>query len=490
MSKNSSGNIEERVTVTHKSKPEREKIDMQYIVQPRGQGTAYRFNMRTPAALRGMIDPSTGRKFGTYIKRSLGGARHLPTAKKLRDIRLAEIRAMEADAARGASLGDRFGIERATAWAEALRVQRAAGGPDDYEPDVQDLIEEEARKAPKHKRQAFKKVALSGTLSLAEAVIRYLHDRRPRNGNGYAPLRKTTENDLRVAVRYLCQFMEGAAETVFLEDITTDVVSEFRGDFLPAQISPRAPEGLSLATIEKLIGLLRNLWAWAIERKLTGPVEANPFENPKGVRRLKRDKKSKRSIFEADEVAKMLRAFPRGHRLGDIFRLSLVTGARADELAKVLVADVKEDGSVFTISGGKSVNAKRSIPVPEVARGLVLDRLLSATTAKAERIFHEFPLRPATGKASSLSQLFTRERRNVLGSETDGRLAFHSLRHTWLTKARQAGVPASDANDLGGWAGERTSSSTYDHGLLLRDLAERQERVAARLGQDGYLEAF
>ncbi|WP_300055224.1 tyrosine-type recombinase/integrase [uncultured Roseobacter sp.] len=437
-----------------------------------------------------MIDPSTGKNFGTYIKRSLGGTRHLPTAKKLRDIRLAEVRAMEADAVKGTALGDRFSMEKASAWAEALRVQRADGGPDDYEPDVQDLIKEEVRKAPKARRKAFQKVALSGTLSLADAVTRYLHDRRPGNGNGYAPLRKTTENDLGVAVRYLCQFMEGDDNTVFLEDITLELVAEFRGDFLPEQTSARAPKGLSLATIEKLVGLLRNLWNWAIERKLTGSLRVNPFENPKGVRRLKRNKKTKRGLFEADEATSMMRAFPRGDRLGDVFRLSLVTGARSDELAKVLVADVAEDGSVFTIRSGKTENAGRTIPVPEVARDLILDRMRGAHELKAERLFHDFPLRPATGKASSLSQLFTRERRNVLGADTDGRLAFHSLRHTWLTKARQAGVPESDANDLGGWAGERTSSKTYDHGLLIRDLAERQERVAERLKQDGYFEAF
>ena len=463
---------------------------MKHIVQPRGEGTAYRFNMRTPSALRGLIDPSTGKKFGTYIKRSLGGTRHLPTAKKLRDIRLAEVRAMEADAVRGAALGDRFSMEKASAWAEALRVQRSNGGPDDYEPDVQDLIEEEVRKAPKARRKVFKKVALSGTLSLGDSVTRYLHDRRPGNGNGYAPLRKTTENDLGVAVRYLCRFMEGDNNTVFLEDITPELVAEFRGDFLPDQTSPRAPNGLSLPTIEKLVGLLRNLWNWAIERKLTGSAVVNPFENPKGVRRMKRNKQTKRGIFEADEATKMLLAFPRGNRLGDVFRLSLVTGARSDELAKVLVRDIAKDGSTFTIRSGKTENAERTIPVPEIARDLLLDRMRRAQEVKAERLFHEFPLRPATGKSSALSQLFTRERRNVLGKETDGRLAFHSLRHTWRTKARQAGVPASDTNDLGGWAGERTSSSTYDHGLLLRDLIVRQELVTERLKQDGYLEAF
>lgn len=118
MSKFSSGNIEAGVTVTHKSRPAAGKEGMKHIIQPRGDGTDYRFNIRTPSSLKGMIDPSTGKKFGTYIKRSLGGTRHLPTAKKLRDIRLAEVRAMEADAKRGAALGDRFSLEKASAWAD------------------------------------------------------------------------------------------------------------------------------------------------------------------------------------------------------------------------------------------------------------------------------------------------------------------------------------------------------------------------------------
>jgi integrase len=486
----SSGNIDQRVTVTHKSSSARDKNSMKHIIRPRGDGTAYQFKMRRPVVLDGMIDPATGKRFGTFIRRSLGATHHIPTAKKLRDIRLAEVRAMEADAVRGAALGNRFSLEKASAWAEALRVQKAEGGPDEYDPDVQDLIRDEVAKAPKAMRKAFEKVALSGTISLTDAVTRYLHDRREGNGHGYAPLRKTTQNDLGVASRYLCTYLNGDGGTVFLEDITPDTVAEFRGDYLPAKTSPRAPQGLSLATIDKLIGLLRSLWAWAIERRLTGGAKANPFENPKGVRRLKRDVGPKRNIFEAHEASAIMIAFPHGDRLGDIFRLSLVSGARADELAKVQLSNVAEDASWFIIMGGKSKNAKRTIPVPEVARGFLLERMRSVSGAKADRLFYEFPLRPATGKASALSQLFTRERRNILGKETDGRLSFHSLRHTWYTKARQAGVSESDANDLGGWAGKKRSSSTYDHGLLLTDLAIKQEQVAARLMRDGYLEAF
>ncbi len=183
---------------------------MRHITQPRGGGTAYQFKMRTPLAMKGMNDPATGKVFGTYIKRSLGATRHLPTAKKMRDIRLAEIRAMEADAIRGAELGDRFSLDRASAWAEALQVQRAKGGPDEHEPDVLDLIEAEANRAPSAKRKTFEKVALSNTLSITDAVYRYLHDRREGNGHDYAPLRKTTQNDLWVE-----QWPEHHPESVF-----------------------------------------------------------------------------------------------------------------------------------------------------------------------------------------------------------------------------------------------------------------------------------
>ena len=106
-----------------------------------------------------MIDPATVKRFSTCIKRSLGEACHLFTTKKLRDIHLAEVRAMETDAVKSAALGDRVSMGKTSAWAEALCVQKAEGGPDDYEPDVQGLIEE-VRKAPKERRRAFQEVAL------------------------------------------------------------------------------------------------------------------------------------------------------------------------------------------------------------------------------------------------------------------------------------------------------------------------------------------
>ena len=319
-------------TVTHAGGSKtNEKKDMDYIIQSRGAGTAYRFKMRTPKSLQGLTDPKTEKPFKNWITRSLGANSHLPTAKKMRDIRLAEIRTMEAQVGAGASLDSRFSLERAEGWAEALRAQNAKGGPDNYEHDVYDLIEDEVSAAPKAQRKAFKKVALSGAISLADAVERYLHDRREGNGSGYASIKDTTKNDLRKALWYLCQFMEETEESLFIDDISVDDVEKFRGDFLPEQKSPRAPNGLSLATIEKLCGLLRNLWVWAIERRHI-PEAQNPFVQTKGVRRQKRSKEAKRDMYSAREANAIMAAFPQGHRLGDIFRLTLFSGCRADEI--------------------------------------------------------------------------------------------------------------------------------------------------------------
>lgn len=64
------------------------------------------------------------------------------------------------------------------------------------------------------------------------------------------------------------------------------------------------------------------------------------------------------------------------------------------------------------------------------------------------------------------------------------------MRHTWRTVARRARVNEADINDLGGWAGPRSSSTAYDHGLLEEQLREAQEKVWAELARAGYLDAF
>ncbi|MFO7758308.1 MAG: tyrosine-type recombinase/integrase [Roseovarius sp.] len=453
---------------------------MEYIEQPKGPGTAYRFRMKTPKSLRGTQNPwSEGKRFGTWIIRPMDRQRHLPSAKKLRDIYLAEVRKLEIEY----RARTRWSLEKADLWAEALTAER-----DDTL--VRDLIYDEAERAPEGQRKAFLKVATATTLPLSKAAEQYLAARSADNPYGNKPLSKTSANEVVTAVNYLCAFRAATPDTLFLDDITPELVSDFQHEFLPAQTSKKTGRALTPGTIEKAMTMLRGLWRWALARKKV-KLDPNPFNRPDDdVPRVKKQTEPKRDQFKPEETQKVLAAVPQGDRMGDLFRLGLVTGARVTEIAKVTVLETKEDGSVFLISGGKSENAKRVVPVPTVAQTTVKRLRAAAIEAGEDRLFHTFPINAATGTAKSASKAFTGLRRKVLGKDSDERLAFHSLRHTWKTVSRRAGLSIDDAHDLGGWAGIKRTSNPYDHGLNDNELAEAHEKVAALLGREGHLEGF
>lgn len=453
---------------------------MQYIEQPKGPGTAYRFRMKTPKNLRETTNPWADNKpFGVWIIRSMSGERHLPSAKKLRDIHLAEVRKLQI----AYRTRQRFSLEKAEMWAEALRTERDGTL-------IRDLIYEEVERAPKGERKAFAKVATATTLPLKAAVERYLEERAPDNPYGHKPLGKTSANEVITAVKHLCAFRGVKPEALFLDDITPELVAEFQYDFLPKQTSRKTGRGLTSATVEKLIGMLRGLWRWALARKKV-KLEGNPFKPPEDdLPRARKQSEPKRDQFKPGEAQQVLEAAPQGDRLGDLFRVGLVTGARITEIANVSVSDTKEDGSVFLITGGKTENAKRVVPVPEIAQPIIARLRANAIAEGHDRLFHAFPINAATGTAKSASKAFTGLRRKVLGRETDERLAFHSLRHTWKTYSRRAGLSIDDAHDLGGWAAVNRTSNPYDHGLNDGELAAAQEKVSALLSREGFLKSF
>ena len=161
---------------------------------------------------------------------------------------------------------------------------------------------------------------------------------------------------------------------------------------------------------------------------------------------------------------------------------------------------VRDDGSGFDIPRGKTNNAARFVPVVGAAQELLRRRVETVKEAQAQvptdmrRLFPEWPLKPSNGKANSVSQWFTRYRREVLGVETDSTLAFHSFRHTWKTVARRAGVAEDRVRDLGGWQGgskgRKDAADGYDHGLLEQQLFEAQREIWKGLEDQDYLKGF
>ncbi len=461
--------------------------DMRYLKQPRGPGKSWVFRMVTPPDLVGVPNPWDGKPLPKEIKKGLG-TRHLPEARKRRDIALGDIRRLQDSLSDGAA----FSLASAVEWREAIAAARESA-EDPYSVGIElvlsDKLEDaEARGIPRDQLKRFARVATGNGFPLDLAHAKYVEARRPNNPYGYEPLKRATVMNLETAVKHLRAFLHDDAKTACLEDVTPELAQSFRDEYLPSVRSHRSPGGLSAQTVAKNVNLLKQVWVWAIGEGHLGKKAANPWEFRKGLRRTINKRERVREDYRPHEFSALLKATTRGTKEGDILRLAIASGCRADELATLSVVDIRPDGSGFKLAQGKTHNAKRFIPLVEEAKELLTARL--AVHGASGRLFPEWPIRPASGKAAAVSQWFTRFRRKVLGSETDGRLALHSTRHTWMTVARRARVDEATINELGGWAGPRSSSSVYDHGLLDEQLEEAQRRVWDELKRAGYLDGF
>jgi integrase len=461
--------------------------DMRYLKQPRGPGKSWVFRMMTPPDLVGVPNPWDGKPLPKEIKKGLG-TRHLPEARKRRDIALGDIRRLQDSLSDGAA----FSLASAVEWREAIATARESA-EDPYNVGIElvltDKLEDaESRGIPRDQLKRFARVATGNGFPLDLAHAQYVEARRPGNPFGYEPLKQATVANLDTAMKHLRAFLNDDAKTACLEDVTPELAQSFRDVFLPSVRNHRSPDGLSAQTVAKNVNLLKQVWVWAIGEGHLGKKAVNPWEFRKGLRRTLNKRERGREDYQPHEFSALLKATTRGTKEGDIIRLAIASGCRADELATLATPDIRPDGSGFTLAQGKTDNAKRFIPLVQDARELLTARL--AAHSASGRLFPEWPIRPASGKAAAVSQWFTRFRRKVLGSETDGRLALHSTRHTWMTVARRARVDEATINDLGGWAGPRASNAAYDHGLLEEQLVEAQEMVWEELKRGGYLVGF
>lgn len=470
---------------------------MRFIVKPRGKG--YSLRMTTPDVLVGTENPWTSKPFGREIKLGLNTRSHAE-AIRMWDIRVGQVRQLEADALMNAGkrgLGRIIDLspESALEW---RKMRDEAEDPEGLEYVLTDELEKAERRGHRDAARSFAAIVFKGAVPIERAVEQYLEDRCEGNTFGYDPLAKTTALNVRSTVKHLLEFF--AAETPTLNDVTADKAFAFRTHYLPVKV------GLKPQTVAKHTTLLRGLWAWAItDKRYLKTRSGKPLPNPwiveeKGTPRKKAAKGSgenSRTAYTAEQVGELLGGFPTwGTRQGDILRLALVTGCRVDEIGALGLRHVKPDGSGFSIPKGKTDNAKRFIPVVEDAQRLLLDRIKAVEDLQAEltteeqRLFPEWPLKPTTGKVNSVSQWFTRYRRQTLGAATDGKLAMHSFRHTWRTVARQAGAAEDRIRDLGGWEGKKDTADRYDHGLHEEQLREVQLVIWRSLSAQGYLKEF
>ncbi|MGR3650101.1 MAG: tyrosine-type recombinase/integrase [Shimia sp.] len=433
---------------------------MQYLIKPRGRG--YSLRIVTPDILVGTQNPWTGKAFGREIKLGLNTRAHAE-ATRLRDIRIGQVRQLEADARADAGLKHVGKIidltpESADEWRQMREEAENSDALDHVLTNELDKAEEAGRGV---EVRAFAQVVFKGAVPLDRALEMYLDERRDGNLFGYDPLAITTALNVRSSVKHLVASLGGAAPT--LHDVTPDKVFEFRTQYLPLVAKVKAQ------TVAKHMTLLRGMWAWAIaDKKLLKAKNGKLIRNPwiiedKGTPKKKAAKvkpDEARTAFTPDQVTKLFNGFPEwGSRQGDLLRLALVTGCRVDEVGSLKLEHVEQGGSGFVVAKGKTENARRYVPLAADARRLMTKRVEIAaaqqiqTPVQDQRLFPEWPLKPSTQKVNAASQWFTRYRRATLGDVTDGKLVMHSFRHTWRTVARRAGVSEDRIFEVGGWEG-------------------------------------
>lgn len=469
-------------------------LETKYLLQPRGPGTAYLFRMKTPSALVGKENPRTGRPYGCEIKESIGGPRRLPEARKVRDIRLAEIHLEEHEVNRSkpGSLDEAYRFAEARREADSgiivseHEVQLASGETDTETHTELDLIDERIVEQAMDLRDRYGlaradeyyDAALGQATPLNHIRDRFLADW----GQGKS---QSTLNNFKTVYN---EFLEFAGPGITLQATNRRLVAGFVTEYLPNKASPKAPSGQSPTTVQKKVTLIKQVWRWAMDRGVLEYAAFTPWDRqaPKG-KQAERTVKRRRPL-EPAEAQRLFGEAPKGTPLGDIMRVALLTGVRLEEVASLTAEQLDGDCNGYEILEGKSENAARYVPLVGDAYEVIAAR--RERIGSSGPLFPELAVRESTGKrGGAISQRFTRLRRKVLGDNTDNELVQHSFRHTWRTAARRAGVDDKTAKEMGGWSRGNDTDLPYDHAEEKEHYRVNQLKIAEWLVEQGFFGA-
>ena len=308
-----------------------------------------------------------------------------------------------------------------------------------------------------------------GQVSLGELVDAYRAERVKRYGD------EATDRKYRHVFRAL---EEGLGRDRPIRSITRADCRSLRDLMatMPAHMGKRYPgmtiekasaaakrEGVPVISDRTLWSYLTNLSAvfnWAVDEEM---LEKNPA---KGVAERGQAKVRRRGFTPAE--METLFVSLQGEREAHPWRfwlpaMALYSGARAGELAQLLVGDIKRiegrycyDLSEFDAQGvrvaGKRLKteaSERIVPIhPALIRAGFL-RFVTSSGRPSDRLFPELKEGPNGGFSHDLSRWFGRHLDKIgLGDPT---LTFHGFRHGFRDAGARARIPDATVDALGGW---------------------------------------
>ncbi|MEI6241187.1 MAG: tyrosine-type recombinase/integrase, partial [Planctomycetia bacterium] len=213
---------------------------------------------------------------------------------------------------------------------------------------------------------------------------------------------------------------------------------------MEADLDEQGRRRVSDSTLARRLGALSSLHAYAIDE---GIITVNPVAN---VRRPKRSTVSTTQGLTRDEARRMIAtADTMGERTSLLVRLLIHNGLRVSEALAMRVEDVFEQGEhlVVTVSGKGSYKAV--IPLNAPTRHALEAVIGTRTTGLI--------LQTSTGKALDRHNVAKLVSTVAERAGISKRISPHSLRHTAITAALDAGVPLRDVQDFARHADPRTT---------------------------------
>lgn len=210
-------------------------------------------------------------------------------------------------------------------------------------------------------------------------------------------------------------------------------------------------QGKAKATIGRYVGVMSTLWDWALRFEEDPP--ANPFSGIKKAAGSRGQPGKSYGVFTEDELGKLFATMAEKDQ--DLHAMALVSLFSGLRLAECLKAKrhVIDGVEVWDLDGGKTVNARRIVPVHS--------RLADVQV-------------PDDMTPDMITKRFTRTCRKL--GLPEGK-SFHSLRKCFTTALERSGCPEEIAVRLLGHRPVSMSYRVYSAGRDVRELQGWVEKV-------------
>jgi integrase len=302
--------------------------------------------------------------------------------------------------------------------------------------------------------------------SLRKAVRTYLVEISPH-------VRRQTLREKERCLDALMQWLGRDSEVIAL-------TRRVAGQYLTEQLAQRA---LSPKTQKDIVSNLSAFWNWLEGR---GFAEQNPWRGmSRNLKNPTRGTRPHRRAWKLEELNRLLVGLPTHDPLFALCVIALYSGLRREEIAGLRTDDIEDQ--CLVVKEGKTRAALRRVPIHSALQPLIEQLVRTATEA--------FLIPGLLGGGADhkrghyIGKRFGHVIRNL--GLNDPALVFHSLRHTFIQKCEEAGVPEFTAKLLVGHS--RWGSLTYGNrgraystGVSLETL--RREIAKLSYGElDGYM---